>query len=85
MGAGIGNMAFVIPSQTLMQRRTPPELMGRALGLRFTVVFGSMTLALAVGGFLGQWLGASAVIGAFGLVTVAAGLAGLLLPAVRDA
>jgi MFS family permease len=85
IGAGVGNMAFVIPSQTLMQRRTPPELMGRALSLRFTVVFGSMTLALAVGGFLGQWLGASAVIGVFGLVTVAAGLAGLLLPAVRDA
>jgi hypothetical protein len=85
VGAGVGNMAFVIPSQTLMQRRTPPEMMGRVLGLRFTVVFGSMTLALAVGGLLGQFLGASLVIGIFGLVTVAAGLAGLFLPAVRDA
>jgi len=85
IGAGVGNLAFVIPSQTLMQRRTPPELMGRVLGLRFTVVFGSMTLALGVGGILGQFLGASAVIGIFGLVTIAAGIAGLFLPAVRDA
>src|SRR6185312_16401592 len=84
IGAGVGNMAFVIPSQTLMQRRTPPEMMGRVLGLRFTVVFGSMTIALGIGGLLGQFLGASVVIGIFGLVTVAAGLAGLFLPAVRD-
>jgi MFS family permease len=84
-GTGVGNLAFVIPSQTLFQRRTPPEMMGRVLGLRFSVVFGSMTLAMGVGGVLGEVFGAAPVIGAFGLVTVAAGLAGLLVPAVRDA
>ena len=26
-GIGVANMAFVIPSQTLFQERTPPELM----------------------------------------------------------
>ena len=84
-GTGVGNLAFVIPSQTLFQRRTPPELMGRVLGLRFSVVFGSMTLAMGVGGVLGELFGAAPVIGVFGLVTVVAGLAGLLVPAVRDA
>lgn len=84
-GAGVGNLAFVIPSQTLVQRRTPPELMGRVLGLRFSLVFGSMTLAMGVGGVLGQVFGVAPVIGLFGLVTVVAGLAGLLTPAVRDA
>lgn len=84
-GTGVGNLAFVIPSQTLFQRRTPPELMGRVLGLRFSVVFGSMTLAMGVGGVLGQMFGAAPVIGVFGLVTVAAGVAGFLVPAVRDA
>jgi MFS family permease len=84
-GTGVGNLAFVIPSQTLFQRRTPPELMGRVLGLRFSVVFGSMTLAMGVGGVLGEWFGAAPVIGVFGAVTVVAGLAGLLVPAVRDA
>jgi MFS transporter, DHA3 family, macrolide efflux protein len=84
-GTGVGNLAFVIPSQTLFQRRTPQELMGRVLGLRFAVVFGSMTLAMGVGGILGEAFGAPAVLGVFGLITVVAGLAGLLVPAVRDA
>jgi MFS family permease len=84
-GAGVGNLAFVIPSQTLVQRRTPPELMGRVLGLRFSIVFGSMTIAMGVGGVLGEVFGVAPVIGLFGLITVAAGLAGLLTPAVRDA
>jgi MFS family permease len=84
-GTGAGNLAFIIPSQTLFQRRTPPELMGRVLGLRFSVVFGSMTLAMGVGGVLGEVFGPAQVMGAFGLVTLAAGLAGLFVPAVRDA
>jgi MFS family permease len=84
-GAGVGNLAFVIPSQTLVQRRTPPELIGRVLGLRFSIVFGSMTIAMGVGGVLGEVFGVAPVIGAFGLITVVAGLAGLLTPAVRDA
>ena len=84
-GAGVGNLAFVIPSQTLVQRRTPVALMGRLLGLRFSLVYGSMTVAMGVGGVLGEAFGAAPVLGVFGLVTVVAGLAGLLFPAVRDA
>ena len=84
-GVGVGNLAFVIPSQTLMQRRTPPELMGRVLGFRFSLVFGSMTIAMGLGGILGEAFGAGPIIGVFGLVTVAAGLGGLFFPAVRDA
>jgi predicted MFS family arabinose efflux permease len=84
-GMGVGNLAFVIPSQTLFQRRTPQEMMGRVLALRFSVVFGAMTIAMGVGGVLGEIFGAAPVMGAFGLVTVVAGLAGLAVPAVRDA
>lgn len=84
-GAGVGNLAFVIPSQTIVQTRTPPHLMGRLLGLRFTMVFGSMAIATGVGGFLGVTFGVPLTIGFFGLVTVAAGLAGIFVPAVRDA
>ncbi len=84
-GAGAGNLVFVVPSQTLFQRRTPPELMGRVLGFRFSVVFGSMTIAMGVGGILAEVVGVATVIGAFGLLTLVAGLAGLLVPAVRDA
>ncbi|MEO8468382.1 MAG: MFS transporter [Chloroflexota bacterium] len=84
-GAGVGNLAFVIPSQTLVQKRTPPGMMGRLLGIRFTMVAGSMAIATAVGGFLGFVLGIPLTIAIFGLVTVGAGLAGLFVPAVRDA
>jgi hypothetical protein len=84
-GTGVGNLAFVIPSQTLFQRRTPQALMGRVLSLRFAVVFGSMTLAMGLGGILGEAFGAAPVIGLFGLVTAVAGFAGLFVPAVRDA
>ena len=46
-GQGVANMVFVIPSQTLFQERTPPALMGRVVGFRFALVFGSMTIAMA--------------------------------------
>ena len=84
-GSGIANMVFVIPSQTLFQERTPPALMGRVVGFRFALVFGAMTLAMALGGVLAELVGAVAVLAAFGLVTMATGLAGLFVPAVRDA
>jgi hypothetical protein len=85
LGTGIANMVFVIPSQTLMQERTPADLMGRALGFRFSIVFGSMTAAMAVSGLLAEFFGPAPVIGFFGMVTMLAGLAGLFVPAVRRA
>ncbi len=84
-GQGVANMVFIIPSQTLFQERTPPELMGRVVGFRFALVFGSMTIAMAVGSVLGEVFGPAPVIAVFGLVTAGAGLAGLVIPAVRDA
>ena len=84
-GAGVANMIFVIPSQTLFQQRTPPELIGRVVGFRFALVFGSMTLAMGIGGILGQTIGIVPVLVVSGVVTVLAGLAGLLVPEMRDA
>ncbi len=83
-GSGIANMVFLIPSQTLFQERTPAALMGRVVGFRFALVFGAMTLAMAVGGVAGELIGVSSVIAISGLVTAGAGLAGLFFPAVRD-
>jgi hypothetical protein len=82
---GVANMIFVIPSQTLFQQRTPQELIGRVVGFRITLVFGSMTLAMAVGGVLASVTGPAAVMTILGTLTIASGLAGLLVPAVRDA
>jgi MFS family permease len=84
-GVGVGNLVFVIPSQTLFQQRTPAELLGRVIGLRYSLTFGAMTVGIAVAGLLGSMFGTGPVIGMFGLITLGAGLAGLLVPAVRDA
>ena len=82
---GVANMVFVIPSQTLFQELTPPSLMGRVVGFRFALVFGSMTIAMALGAIMAEVVGVTTVIAFFGLVTMVAGLAGLLVPAIRDA
>ncbi len=84
-GSGIANMMFVIPSQALFQERTPAALMGRVVGFRFWLVFGSMAIAMAVGGVLAELIGVQFVLATFGLVSVVAGLAGFLVPAIRDA
>jgi MFS family permease len=84
-GAGVANMIFVIPSQTLFQQRTPAELMGRVVSFRFSLVSGAMTFAMVLGGVLAAQLGVAVVLGVFGLLTLIAGLAGMLVPAVRDA
>jgi MFS family permease len=84
-GIGIANMVFVIPSQTLFQERTPANLIGRVVSFRFSLVFGAMTLAIGVGGILAEIVGVTAVIAAAGVVTLVAGLAGLFVPAVREA
>jgi DHA3 family macrolide efflux protein-like MFS transporter len=84
-GAGIANMIFVIPSQTLFQERTPAELIGRVVSFRFALVFGSMTLAMGVGGLLAQVVGVVPVLAVSGLVSIGAGLAGFLVPEMRDA
>jgi MFS transporter, DHA3 family, macrolide efflux protein len=84
-GQGVANMIFVIPSQTLFQERTPNALMGRVIGIRFALVFGSMTIATVVAAVLGEIVGPSMVLALFGALSVGAGVAGLRFPAVRDA
>lgn len=85
IGQGVANMVFVIPSQTLFQELTPQNLMGRVISFRFALVFGSMTVAMGAGAVLGQVFGVGPVLAFFGLMTFATGLAGLLVPAIRDA
>ncbi len=85
LGQGFANMVFVIPSQTLFQERTPPDLMGRVISFRFALVFGSITVGMGAGAIFGEALGVTPVLAFFGLMTMMTGLAGLLVPAIRDA
>lgn len=82
---GVLNMAFVIPSQTLFQERTPGELMGRVVSFRFALVFGGMSIAMAVGGLLIGAYGTGPVFIGAGVIAAAAGLSGLLVPQLRRA
>jgi MFS family permease len=81
---GITNLIFIIPTQTIFIEITPVELMGRVVAFRGSLVFGSMTLAMAVSGLLAEVVPVGVVIAAFGLLTVLGGVIGALLPAVRD-
>ncbi len=85
LGMGAANMVFVIPTQTLFMERTPQDMIGRVISFRFSAVFGSITLGMAVGGILGQLLGPAIVFGIFGIVTMLAGFAGLLSRPLREA
>ena len=84
-GVGVANMAFVIPSQTLFQERTPAEMMGRVVSFRFAIVFGGMSIAMAVGGLLTSAFGPGPVIAAAGLISIVAGIGGLTVKALREA
>ena len=81
---GVANLVFIIPTQTIFYEIVPPELMGRVQAIRSTLVFGAMTLAMAVASAIVQDVNAGLVIAAFGLLTTLAGIVGALLPAVRD-
>lgn len=84
-GMGVVNMAFIIPSQALFQIQTPSELMGRVVSFRFALVFGAMTAAAGIAALLLLVMPAATVLVLFSLVTIAAGAAGWLVPALRDA
>ena len=82
---GIANLVYIIPTQTIFIELTPIELMGRVVAFRGSLVFGAMTLAMAISGVLAESVPVGLVIAGFGLLTLAGGLLGALLPAVRDA
>jgi hypothetical protein len=60
-------------------------MMARVVSIRFSLVLGSMTLATGASGVLAFAFGVANVIAGFGVLACLAGLAGLLVPAVRDA
>ena len=83
--AGAANMAFVIPNITLFQERTPQALFARVVTSRQALVFGVMAASMAVAGVAAGQIGADRTLMLGGAVAVAAGLAGLLWPAMRNA
>jgi predicted MFS family arabinose efflux permease len=82
---GLANVAFVVPSQTIFQQRTPDEMLGRVVAIRLAMVNATLAAAMVSSGLLAQVFGLNVVLAACGLLTAAAGLAGLGVKAIRSA
>jgi hypothetical protein len=63
---GLGNMIFLVPSITLVQRQAPPELRGRVFAVRLMLTFGAFSVSNAVAGGLADTIGVSPLLLAMG-------------------
>jgi MFS transporter, DHA3 family, macrolide efflux protein len=82
---GFANMLYLVPTITLFQELTPQRLFGRVVSSRQALTFGAMAISMGAAGYLAGVLGAAAVLMLGGGLIVAAGLGGLLVPAMREA
>ena len=82
---GFANMLYLVPTITLFQELTPQRLFGRVVSTRQALTFGAMALSMGLAGWLAGIVGAAAVLMLGGGLIVAAGLGGLLVPAMRGA
>jgi MFS family permease len=82
---GLANAAFVVPSQTVFQQRTPGEMLGRVVAIRLAVVNGVLAVSMATSGALAQAFGLRPVLAVCGVLTAVAGLAGLAVRPIRRA
>jgi DHA3 family macrolide efflux protein-like MFS transporter len=82
---GLANVTFVVPSQTIFQERTPGDMLGRVVAIRLAAVNGALALAMIASGALAQAIGVQPVLIACGLLTSAAGLAGIVIRPIRRA
>ena len=82
---GVANVSFAVPSQTIFQQRTPGELLGRVVAIRIAAVNAVLAVAMVTSGVLAEIFGLHAVLVGCGILTVAAGLAGLSFRSIREA
>ena len=54
---GLANVAFVVPSQTIFQQRTPDEMLGRVVAIRLAMVNAALAVAMATSGLLAELFG----------------------------
>lgn len=81
---GVFNLVYVIPTQALFAELTPEGFMGRVVAFRSSLVYGAMTLSMAVSSVAADYVPVGNVIATSGVITLAAGVVAALLPAVRD-
>jgi MFS family permease len=82
---GVANLLYLVPTITLFQERTPTRLFGRVVSTRQALTFGAMAISMGLAGWLSGVIGPATVLMLGGAMIAAAGLIGLMVPAMRDA
>jgi MFS family permease len=82
---GAGNMIFLVPSITMVQQLTPPEMCGRVVGVRHTLTFTAFMISNAAAGALADQIGVSPLIAMLGAGMVVLAAATLLARSTREA
>jgi MFS family permease len=83
--AGAGNMLFLVPSITMVQQQTPPEMCGRVMGVRHMLTFTAFMLSNATAGLLAEQIGVSPLLTLLGAGMVAVGAVAMLARTTREA
>jgi hypothetical protein len=81
---GVSNVLFFVPSITIMQEGTTPDVRARVFGARIALTNLSWLPIVLVTGALGDVLPVAWLIAGAGLVTLATAIVGAFLPAIRD-
>jgi MFS family permease len=81
---GVANVAFYVPTVTILQERTAPETRARVFGARIALTNLSWLPLIFVGGALADVFGPALLIAAAGVVTLAAALVGSRVRGVFD-
>ncbi|MFN2227063.1 MAG: MFS transporter [Anaerolineae bacterium] len=79
LGVGLSLGAIVVPARVVLQRRPPREVRGRVIATQLTLSNAASVLPLLLGGSLADRWGIPPVMVGLGLVTLAAGMAGVFL------
>jgi MFS family permease len=81
---GVSNVLFFVPSITIMQEGTTPDVRARVFGARIALTNLSWLPIVLVTGALGDVLPVAWLIAGAGLVTLSTAIVGAFLPAIRD-
>lgn len=81
---GLANVAFYVPTVTILQERTAPETRARVFGARIALTNLSWLPLIFVGGALADVFGPALLIAVAGLVTLGAAVVGSRVRAVVD-
>lgn len=81
---GLGNMMFLVPSITLVQRQVPAELRGRVFAVRLMLTFSAFSVSNALAGGLADSVGVSPLLLALGCGTLLMAGVGSLFASARE-